>query len=290
MLRKASTQIRLLQIGTALLLLGRAWEHLFWRGKLLYKVYDESFIDWFMATFLNREWKGFLINNQINPAFVQTTHIIGICLLILTIYVLFIHRIPKRFHYFLFLIPLYYLPVFISQLAANSALINAPIELMIQFGMPIALFFSLDDRISIFRLQFFMKVVIAATFFSHGVFAIYLLPIPESFITMTRNIMDISTVDAIRFLKVVGWIDIICALLIFIPQVDILVTGYIIIWGIMTAVARFFGTAYYGDWFYHMNRWTPEFLIRICHFLLPLVLLQILLKIYAEKIKINRIR
>jgi hypothetical protein len=54
-------------------------------------------------------------------------------------------------------------------------------------------------------------------FLGHGLFAISYYDTPDDYLIMSMNILSISEGNAYQMLKIIGWIDIICAVLIHLP-------------------------------------------------------------------------
>lgn len=81
----------------------------------------------------------------------------------------------------------------------------------------------------------------------------------------------LSESAAIQFLKVVGILDIIFSLVLFLPfrPAQHLALAYAILWGFMTAAARIYTNFYIEFWWYSLVHWLPHTLYRFPHFLIP---------------------
>ena len=163
------------------MLAGRAWEHLFWQGKLVYKVYDELFIRWIMETFTSNSWQGFLVDKKINPKYIVNLRIIGTLYALLAFMVIFSSSYLRKFKEALLLGCLGYIALIMSQFMASSFHIHSPFELALQFSIPLFLYVSLKHEVIPKGWITIIKISVAVTFISHGLYALYIFPIPESF-------------------------------------------------------------------------------------------------------------
>ncbi len=125
-------------------------------------------------------------------------------------------------------------------------------------------------------IQLALKMLIAMTFIGHGMFALGIHYVPGGFITMTTDVLGISAEYAYVLLKIVGIVDILCALLLFSPFKINGVYYYLIAWGLLTALARIsFGIVNDGT-FQELLYWSGNTIYRIPHGVIPLVLLQLI--------------
>lgn len=113
----------------------------------------------------------------------------------------------------------------------------------------------------------------ALTFIGHGLFAIGLDTIPLNFYEMTQSILKLSKPTAVVFLFTAGALDILFAIvLLFRPSRLTLI--YMIIWGAITALARFI-YGYQTDWGINDGYyWLGQTLVRCVNWLVPLFLLK----------------
>ncbi len=119
----------------------------------------------------------------------------------------------------------------------------------------------------------FLKIGIALTFISHGLYALGFYPVPGNFVTMTIKIFHCSDAMAKVFLQVVGILDIIFSLgLFFNKSIYRLSIWYCIIWGFLTALARIVANVEIAAFGSTMHQWAYETVYRIPHFVIPLIL------------------
>lgn len=112
------------------------------------------------------------------------------------------------------------------------------------------------------------KVLVALTFVGHGLYAVGLHPVPWSFQSMTRDLLGLSEPGALLFLRIVGCLDFVVAVAMFIRPIEKPVLAYIIFWGAVTALARIASNPTAID------PWFAENLVRTVHWGIPLLILK----------------
>lgn len=120
--------------------------------------------------------------------------------------------------------------------------------------------------------KLFLKLIIAITFFAHGLYAIGYYPVPAKFIQMVIMGFHCTNHTALNILKVAGVIDFIFAIAIFIPSLSKPFLLYGIIWGFFTAFARIYTNFYIDFAVSTFSYWLYEFIVRSPHFIIPFVL------------------
>ncbi|MEZ5003391.1 MAG: hypothetical protein R2730_10200 [Chitinophagales bacterium] len=193
---------------------------------------------------------------------------------------LFQHKLPEKLH-----LPaklLLAVSAFIILLHAFASFTtsklhpNAPLEYMTRLALPLLCIYLMSHSIPSLKskfVTFWLPFIIGITFFAHGLYALRFFPIPQSFLMMTSNILKTPRAVTFNFLYLVGFIDILLLIGIFIKPIRKIFIYYAIIWGFLTALARL--VAYYNpaNLNEYMLLWLPQFLIRTGHYLLPLSLL-----------------
>lgn len=147
-------------------------------------------------------------------------------------------------------------------------------EYSLQFGSPFLLWLAFRSKgIPSFFIPM-VKIMIALTFFCHGLYAVGYYPRPAHFVEMSIHFFGFSEAGAHNFLSWAGILDFIAAILIFLPK-PFRNAGliYCVLWGFATAVARISANIYDSMWTDTLFFYGPEFLFRVCHFLVPLGLL-----------------
>ncbi len=136
------------------------------------------------------------------------------------------------------------------------------------------------------KTQFILKVLIACTFTSHGLYALgFPYATPAGFIEMTTKILGLDHEVAIIFLKLAGFLDLLLSVGLFFKNTEKPALYYAFCWGILTALAR---TAAYFDALSpvaSLHRWFYETLHRMPHALLPLALMAVCGFLFFKKEK-----
>ncbi|MDB4725620.1 hypothetical protein OAF44_03770 [Akkermansiaceae bacterium] len=119
-------------------------------------------------------------------------------------------------------------------------------------------------------IKWLLIIAAALTFTGHGLYAVGYYSVPLEFRMMTTEILALSETRSLLFLKVVGWLDFLVVLLLFIPPAFRSALVYMVCWGGVTAFARV--VTYYNPNLplYGMDPWLAETLVRTPHWLLPL--------------------
>jgi len=113
----------------------------------------------------------------------------------------------------------------------------------------------------------------AMTFLGHGLYAAGIHPVPLNYQTMTMKLLSMDQENAIRFLAIVGWLDILAAVTVFLPRLRVITLSYMIVWGGLTALARIISHIGMAQPLYGLDPWLAETLVRTPHWMLPLLAL-----------------
>ncbi len=144
-------------------------------------------------------------------------------------------------------------------------------EYSLQFGTPFLLWISFRSKGLNKHFVLGVKILIALTFFCHGLYAVGYYPRPGHFVQMCIHFFGMSEDGAHTFLWIAGILDFIAAIFIFLPRPFVQIgLVYCIVWGFMTAAARVGANIYDNSFAETLFLYGPEFLFRVCHFLVPL--------------------
>lgn len=148
------------------------------------------------------------------------------------------------------------------------------IEHAIMIFLPLLFFVTLiTNRISD-KQVFILKLLTALTFLGHGLFAIGFHYVPEGFISMTGEILQFNHYDSLIFLKLVGILDLLVAVLIFLPkQYASSALLYMAFWGLITALARIVYGGIVATNFQETLYYIASTMYRLPHGLVPIILL-----------------
>ncbi len=118
-------------------------------------------------------------------------------------------------------------------------------------------------------------ILATLTFAGHGLFALNWYPRPGIFTDMVIRAFHCSQQSAEWFLITIGILDLSLLILVPINKTRKYALWYMIIWGLLTALARplfNFDPQFASD---TLSQWIPEALMRAPHFLIPIWLLKI---------------
>lgn len=229
----------LLAISAALVFVGRAYQYTWWDAPLRAFFWDQNLLEPIVSGWFGRSWQAYATDLQVVENITRLQLAIGgifaaaaaSCLLLLkwdrrwirgliltgTIGLVFHALLDTKEHFF-----------HIVQLLEHS----------IQVGTPLLLV-AISSRSN--RLQSWLlglKIAVAFTFMAHGLYAIGVYPVPAHFVDMTIRLLGVSEAGARSFLLTVGILDLVAAVALFIPRLQLWGFAYCIIWGLLTAFAR----------------------------------------------------
>ncbi|MFD0992415.1 DoxX-like family protein [Tenacibaculum geojense] len=264
----------LLKLSVFLIFIGRAWQHIFWDAPFRTFFWNESLLKPFVEKYLNISWTNYVTSPQ-TDAFIQTCiqangilyAIAAFCAIIIT------KNNKKAVQIPIFLGGLGL--VFLSVLLAKEKFYHIAqfFEHSIQFGLPFLLLYSLHHNFEVKKLVLTLKILIAITFISHGLYAFGVYPVPGKFIDMVINIFGCTESVAISFLYIAGILDFLLAILIFVPITAKYALMYAVLWGILTAIARIAANFYWEFPLQSLHQHVYEVVYRIPHGLTPLMVL-----------------
>ena len=270
---KKRQPFRILQLTVILMFAGRVWQHWFLSTPYREFFWNRRLFGWFSDRFLGITWNEYLLSETVE----QYTNgvIIGVgCVFALGIAgTIWVNRLAGRigvctawaflwpFAWFHFMGNIY-----------NWALL---FEFSAQFFTPLLLLYFRKDNARPEAFITLVKVVLAVTFISHGLYASGIYPVPQKFLTMTMNILPVNKAAAIGILRLAGIADFLVAVGLFYPALYRICLWYMMVWGFLTAFARIYANLYIFDIWRSLFQWTYDFLIRSPHYLLPLLLLML---------------
>lgn len=272
-MQKNTLIFRLLQFATAFVFLGQAWQHYFFSGPYRSLLWDENRFSWIEKHVFGQEWAVWTTNLAVDSGVVLYSKILSLLFLFCTILVFFVSK--KRI-----------LSSIVIKLGVFFLIILAFINWQDHFFIPAQLFeYSIQLSVPIFLLSwvslgaerlpaffFWLRLMVAFSFVSHGLFAVGFYPTPGSFIEMSMSILGIDENSSLVFLKLMGILDFIAAVLIFVPFSSAIRAGlfYCIVWGTLTALARPIAYYYPEFWAESLHQWVYQAVLRLPHGLLPL--------------------
>ncbi len=277
----------ILYISVFLIFFGRAWQHLFWDAPYRSFFWDEALLQPIVEGIFNIPWKDYVISSKTDNFIQGIIRANGMLYLIASICALSAKRLNTRWIRIPILLGGVSLVILAILLTKEKFYHGAQFfEHSIQFGLPFVLLYSFKNN-SEEKIILLLKILIAVTFFSHGLYAFGFYPVPGKFVDMVIHIFGFTESTAIIFLYIAGILDFILAVLIFVPRITVYALWYAVIWGLLTALARIVANFYVDFPLDSIHQNLYETLYRIPHGLAPFILLILLekvpLKIFNSK-------
>lgn len=277
----------LFQISTIALLIGRGWQFIFKSSPFNAFLSHPTFMSPVLKYIYRTDWKEYLTNPAWGDFHSNVISGLGIYLWASVFIVLFIEQVPKWIVK-INLGSIFIILLFLSfcYLINKGFQIGQFIEFALQFFTPLfLLFFCLKRDIQNKGFILFLKIATALTFIGHGLYAIGFHPRPGYFIDMIIKGFGTNESQAVLLLNIVGYLDLVCAVALFIPfhKLQKIALYYIIIWGFLTTFARVYSNFSFNLGWYSLKQWLPETLMRFPHFIIPIILLLLITKKDSEE-------
>ena len=251
---------------------GRAYQHLFWDSPFRSVLWDQNLLEPFVNSIFNMSWKDYVTDLSIDHKIQTLIRLNGWFYLFCAIVSLTIKPTSNKIFKSILFLGGCNLVVLALLLTKNKFYHFAMFfEHAIQFSVPFLLYYFLKNE-SVRWLLPKLKLIISISFVCHGLYAIGLIyPIPENFVTMTLNILPISEINAKQFLFIMGILDFVFAIIIFIPKLSKVSLIYAFTWGFITAIARVLSGLKYGVSLHILHQYFYQTLYRIPHGIIPLL-------------------
>lgn len=261
----------LVQLATVSVFFGRAWQHIIWDAPFRTLLWDESWMSSILPWFTTMSYEDFITSTTMDEAIQDTIKLNGWLYLICGLVAILIKKIPR------ILTPLLWLGslslMFLAFLYCKEKFFQWGQfwEYSLQFGTPLFLFYLWKNQTINDRFILIMKIAIAITFVSHGLYALNYYPRPGHFTEMVISILGVSEATANQFLNIAGVLDFIIAVGIFLKgKIRKWMLMYTIFWGVATTMARILGHFYLDMMEDTLMMWVHEAVYRMPHFLIPL--------------------
>lgn len=257
---------------TVCVFIGRAWQHLFWDIPLRELLWHEEWMSGLVNWGLGMTWEAYISSMAVDGFMVNFSIGMGLFYLGCTVAAILVNEKRRWLGWILlfgslgllFLSGLYWLEKFQS--------IGQFIEYALQVATPVFLYWALFKNQK--QLLFAMKIAVALTFIGHGLYALGFYPVPVLFMQMTIDFFQIGDVAAKTFLQIVGILDLVAAVLLFVPSriLQNIALWYCIIWGTATAFARIVCHFDAQIPIESCHQWLHEVVYRLPHGGVPLIL------------------
>jgi len=181
--------ILILRISCCCLLLGRAWQHLFWDAPFRTFLWDENLLQPLVEGIFGTPWNEYVTNPRTDIAIQNTIRLNGIFYLFMAVFVWFIRPSMKRLGTVLLWVTSVML-VILAFLYCKEKFFHTGqfFEYASQFAAPLFLYAVLFKKVTVQRLSFVIKIAIALTFICHGLYAYGYYPRPGNYVDMMPRI------------------------------------------------------------------------------------------------------
>ncbi len=275
--KKFQRLLKIVIIASVFLFAGRAWQHLFWDAPFRALLWDESWMKGIVETLLKTNWEDYITDNKFDYKIQAAIRGFGWFYLICALLVLLALRLKKISEVFMFLGSLSLILLAGLYCKERFFSVGQFFEYSIQFSTPLILLMMVRNQRITPKMIYFLKIIIALTFICHGLYAVNYYPRPGRFMDMTINILGISESSAEYFLTIVGYLDFVIGIGVFLSfRYSKYILIYAIIWGFLTTFARIWANVYFEYFLETLHQWWYEAAYRVPHFLIPLVLYLIL--------------
>jgi hypothetical protein len=282
--------LRIIAISSACIFLGRAYNYLFWGSPIRVLFWDQELFSPIVEGVFGMTWEVYVTNTQMSTYLEWATFFGGFFFIgCAMLSVVILYSLKRYWRSFLYVG---------SAILCVHALLDMKdhfyhyaqfFEHGIQIGTPLLLGYAIFHQERKKRILFFLKVLVAATFTAHGLYAIGFHPVPVHFVDMTIRILQVEEGTARLFLKVVGILDLMLSVGLFIPKVDRYALIYATGWGFLTALARI---VYGFDWDflgYSLHGYAYQTVFRLAHGLIPLAGVLLIREMRSKKVGLETV-
>ena len=264
----------ILQLATVAVFLGRAWQHLIWDAPYRTLLWDEAWMSGIIPWLFDMPYEDFVTSIKMDDTIQMMIKGVGWFYFLCGLVAIFIKKIPRIVTYLLWVGTASL--IFLAFLYCKEKFFQVGqfSEYTLQFSTPIFLYFLWKKQKTSEHFILAMKIAIAITFVSHGLYALNYYPRPGHFTQMVIDILGVSEASAEQFLTTVGIMDFMIAVGIFLPKnFGKAMLWVAVIWGFATTMARIFGHFYLDMIEDTLTMWVHEAMYRAPHFLIPLAVI-----------------
>lgn len=264
----------LLQVCVAFIFVGRAYQAIFHDISMRALFWDRNYMEGIVWLFFGWSWDDYASSVGVDVALQRVAFFIGLFWVLCGVLAVGLPRFNKRwvrrvlrvgtvFLVFLHLFEWKDKFLLWGQLLEHAAQASAPLLLI-----------YLSRAQTPISAQFIrtVKIIIALTFFCHGLFAVGWYPVPAPWIEWCISVFGFSPQGSLTFLFTMGILDFVAAFLLFVRPLSQAALWYCIVWGFLTALARIVANFYPDIVFVSLHQWWHETAFRLIHGGLPLAL------------------
>ncbi len=220
-------------------------------------------------------WKAYVANPEYDQWMQTFIKGVGFFYLVCAVAAVMLPRLKRPAGWVLLLGGFSLIGLAVLEFKSKFYFVGEMLEYALQCGSPFFLYFANKNKGLIPSLVLWMKIALALTFSSHGLYAVNYYPCPGHFIEMVINVLPLNEMQAVEFLKIMGLFDFVISVMIFLPWRAIQIAGlaYAVFWGFMTTSARLLAYFHFEFALSWLKQWLHECIFRFPHFLIPLLVL-----------------
>lgn len=266
----------ILKWAIVLMFIGRGWQYFYFETSFREIFWNYNAFAWFVEGWCTIDWNAYLSTPRYDGYIEVFEKALGLYFVGVAISLICFK--PKKWLQIAVLLAIFFqIPqayFSFSGFSYNWALL---LEFSAQFVSPIIWLLAVKKGWNKSVLSVALSTI-ALTFICHGLYASGVYNVPQKFYAMCIKTIGITKEQSMYFLIVMGVLDFVAALLVFVPKWKIqkIALLYMVFWGFVTAVARPWANYYSFDAWRSLFQHFPDFLIRAPHFLLPLCILMVL--------------
>ncbi|MFD0962636.1 hypothetical protein [Pseudofulvibacter geojedonensis] len=270
--------ILLLRISCFCVLIGRAYQFIFWDAPFRTLLWDQKLIEP-LINLLGYSWKEYANSLRIDSLIKLSIKLNGIFFFISAFLVLFSNNKSKNWmKTIIWLSGISLIILALLQTKEKFYHLAMFFEHSIQFSLPFLLIYFTKTN-NYLSFTWYLKTIIALTFTCHGLYAIgCIYPLPANFVTMSLNTLPLTETQVKYFLFIAGILDFIIAIGIFIPKLYKPILMYAIFWGSITAIARIASGLTYDVSINIFHQYLYQTIYRVPHGIAPIILLYLTIK------------
>lgn len=263
----------ILRVATFFIFFGRAYQFVFFDAPLRVLLWDQSIMTPFVKFFGGQEWNVYATNPQVDQLINWIQFSIGGIFVLAAISSILVSVKRMYLKWFIYLAIPFLVLLFLLQFKDRFYQMANFFEHAIQMFTPLVFIYFIGGHVRLGRIIQFSRILIAATFVSHGLYALGYYPQPGNFIDLVIGTFGWSESFARLFIKVAGWMDLVVVSAMFYKPLSNYAIWYMVGWGLLTAFARITAGVHIDFFFQSIHQSVYLSLFRLCHGLLPLALI-----------------
>jgi len=262
---------RMIQIALVLTLFARGWLTFFWDHPMRGLIWYEEWWEPVLQKYVSMSWAEFAMSSD--SWISRLIKGCGLWLMLTSVLVGVMRHVAP--HYLRWsLVPVMgfmALDVF-ARFMEHDERLGMGIEFSLQAVMPLLFFMMLGRSPRWHIVQNLALLATSLCFIGHGLFAVGYYPVPWEYQNMCMRFFRCGAEEAKLFLLVMGCLDFVAVVLLAVPRLRQLALGYMVVWGLATALARVLTHLEATQRWYGLDPWLLESLVRSSHWMVPLML------------------